>query len=283
MKFEPTFSNLHEPTKIKIAVLAQSNNDKDAKKSLLIFSNDDRKKFKKNKMEEVKFYEWNPKVKDVLLLVNETKMVIWNINDKTEVELNFYHSQVETDDNEIVINADWNEEGEYLIATNNLNRSTIYNQNLSPRIFFDEERNDKAFILETKEHLKMNRVHFYVFICGKVVGSNKYEYGLYRLKAQINHNKDNNIKTSVSKTKYHTIDNFYNNNSIIFNYDAFNQVIYLAKKGQNIIHCIKYSKIKHSLQIFKTIDQQLERINNIYFFPLSFLVQTEKEIGRYDF
>ncbi len=283
MKFELAITQINEPRDIKIAVLAETNNatkDDTNDKFLLIFLHGNSKnQFKKSSINDVKFYKWNNQRRNILLLANETKLIVWDICNNKEVELNFYQSPFEPTANECIISADWNETGNFIIATNNRKRSTIYSHDLIPQVFFDEERNEKVFILEVKEEPKKKRNHFYVFVCGRFVHSSKYEYGLYRLKSPKD-SADKNISTSISRSKFNTIDEFYNNNSIIFNYDFNNKIIYLAKKKQNIIHCIKYNDKNHILEIFKTIDRELENIHNICLFRDSYLSQEDNEIAR---
>ncbi len=229
MKFELAITQINEPRDIKIAVLAETNNatkDDTNDKFLLIFLHGNSKnQFKKSSINDVKFYKWNNQRRNILLLANETKLIVWDICNNKEVELNFYQSPFEPTANECIISADWNETGNFIIATNNRKRSTIYSHDLIPQVFFDEERNEKVFILEVKEEPKKKRNHFYVFVCGRFVHSSKYEYGLYRLKSPKD-SADKNISTSISRSKFNTIDEFYNNNSIIFNYDFNNKIIY---------------------------------------------------------
>ncbi len=147
---------------------------------------------------EIDFYKYNPKWKSTkkpLLIVSGSKIIIWDLTNRDKeylsIDLNsqqeFNHLRL------VIIDADWNLDGKYLVVTSkstnieNFYISLIFDIKLNYIALIEEQRSQKVLILKTTE--KNNFSRFCLFTIGKKLKLDEQnrktydsKFGMYEVK-----------------------------------------------------------------------------------------------------
>lgn len=261
LKSEIHSTNITYMSVLKEQTLKSSSGDLE-KRLLTIFDSSSRKT-KINLMRNVKYYEWNPVTSGCLLIITEKNMVIWDSEDNKEYLFNFYLPELEGDLRECVLKAHWSFNGKYIIATTDRDNTMIFEEkDLSLVRSFKDECIDQVIYLENEK--------MFFFACGFNDKNRQFEISCLDL---YDPNKP-------IKTKFESIDNFYQGNRDIFIfYDPQNCLIYLNKKYQNVIHVLNYNTKTHSIIWNQIIDIDVN-ILHISMSPIEVLDREDLEIAR---
>ncbi len=263
LKSEIHSTNITCMSVLKEQTLKSSSGDLE-KRLLTIFDSCSRKT-KINLMRNVKYYEWNPVTSGRLLIITEKNMVIWDSEDNKEYLFNFYLPVLEANLHECILKAHWSFNGKYIIATTDRDNTMIFEEkDLSLVRSFRNEYIDQVIYLENEK--------MFFFACGFNDKNRKFEISCLNL----------NDPNKPIKTKFESIDNFYEGNRDIFTfYDPQNYLIYLNKKYQNIIHVLNYDIKTNSIIWDQIIIIDIDTdILHISMSPIEVLNREDLEIAR---